>query len=79
MSRMRPDNAAFTSDRRDASGALYCTGLSKREYVATAALQGLLADSERRTDDKREGETCAQATARLAVEHADALIDALNR
>lgn len=54
-------------------------GLTKREHYAGLALQGLLADSERRSDDKLDGETCVQATARLAVEHADALIEALNR
>lgn len=67
------DRAAFpiTFGSRD--------GLTKREYFAAVALQGLLADSENRTDDRKEGETCCQATARLAVEHADCLINALKK
>ena len=54
-------------------------GLTKREYFAALALQGLLADSESRPTDRIEGEDCCQATARLAVEHADCLIKALNK
>jgi len=51
---------------------------SRRERIATAALQGLLADSEDRSGEVRDGETCPEATARLALAHADALIHALD-
>lgn len=50
-----------------------------RVLIATAAMQGLLADHMDRADEVLEGETCAEATARLAVEHADALLRELNR
>ncbi len=50
-----------------------------RVVIATAAMQGLLADHMDRADEILDGETCAEATARLAVEHADALLRALNR
>jgi hypothetical protein len=52
---------------------------SRRERIATAALQGLLADSEDRSDEIREGESCSEATARLAVTHADALMRELDK
>ena len=49
------------------------TGLTKREYFAAIALQGLLAgrniESELSQDDWAE----------MAVQHADALIEALNQ
>lgn len=50
-----------------------------RVVIATAAMQGLLADHMDRADEILDGETCAEATARLAVEHADALLRELNR
>ena len=70
-------------------------GMTLRTYIATKAMQGLLADHKDHEDERRfhietgqydDGmpwrkhvfdETCAQAVARLAVEHADALIAAL--
>lgn len=51
---------------------------SRRDRIATAALQGLLADPENRGSEKREDESCYNATARLAVNHADALIKMLD-
>lgn len=54
-------------------------GLTKREEFAKAAMQGLLADPEDHADEIIQGETCAQAVARRAVEQADALIEALNK
>lgn len=54
-------------------------GLTKREELAKAAMQGLLADPEDHADEIKQGETCAQAVARMAVEQADALIEALNQ
>jgi len=65
-------------------------GLTKREYFAAQALQGLLSDSaeveledEESEDDgdnkRRQGESCLECTCRLAVEHADMLIKHLNQ
>lgn len=48
-----------------------------RERAAVAAMGGLLADPTPRPYLRKRRETCAQATARLAVEHADLLISAL--
>lgn len=89
------------------------SSMTIREQFAIAALNGLLADPEDHSHERRYNwvdcphseadtekyvigmgsnghpkwgnrkkvytETCAQAVARLAVEHADALIEALNR
>lgn len=51
----------------------------RRADAATAALQGLLSDPTPRPDSKKPGETCAQAVARIAVEHADALTSQLSK
>lgn len=51
----------------------------RRRDFAKAAMAGLLADHRDHSDEVRPGETCAQAVARLAVEHADALIAELNK
>ena len=53
----------------DIGGNAYTLGLSKREYFAAIALQGLLAADSFRTMDER---------VRKAVQAADALIAALN-
>lgn len=58
-----------------------------RREIATAAMAGLLADHKDHEDERRTTfvgkkevtETCAQAVARLAVEHADALLAELNQ
>ena len=47
-------------------------GLSKREYFASLAMQGLCANAEIGTDPER-------TIAWLAVRQADALIEALNK
>lgn len=60
-----PDDPAFTDD-------MDC--LTKREYFAVAALQGLLANASVATVI-RTGQTYSDA----AVRHADNLIDALNK
>lgn len=56
-------------------------GLSKREYFAAAALQGLLANVAwmKQSVELPERELSTAATAQFAVEHADYLIGALNK
>lgn len=64
-----PHAQAFPSDREDSF-----LGLTKRECIATACLQGLLANSlwmETTTEDTD--------TAAAAVEYADRLIKELNK
>lgn len=41
---------------------------SKKERLTAAALTGLLADDKDHSDEKKKGESCPQAVARLAVE-----------
>ena len=48
-----------------------------RREIATAAMAGLLADHKDHSDECADGETCIKTVARLAVEHADALLAAL--
>jgi hypothetical protein len=50
-------------------------GLTKREYFAAMALQGIIAAKE--TFDPMNGQTQSEAWAELAVKRADALINAL--
>lgn len=54
-------------------------GMTFRQHLAGLAMQGLLSDHKDHSDECADGETCAQTTARLAVEHADALIARLER
>lgn len=58
-------------------------GATTKEWIrfeaARSALVGLLADSEDRENERKDGESCAQATARLAVEYADALLEELSK
>lgn len=56
-------------------------GLRKRELLAAIALQGLLADPEDipQSEWPQGCHSCIDATAALAVLHADALIFRLNR
>lgn len=54
-------------------------GLTIRQEFAKAAMQGLLADHKDHSDECADGETCPQTTARLAVEHADALLAQLEK
>lgn len=51
--------------------------LNLREHIICAALNGLLADPEYQGHERKEGETCQQAVARLAIEHSDAVLDRL--
>jgi hypothetical protein len=50
-----------------------------RREIATAAMQGLLADPANHSADLLPNETCHDGVARKAVMHADALIAALNK
>jgi hypothetical protein len=63
-----PTDTAFPTETLD-----YQYGLTKREYFAGIALQGVLADSKREYEDDALKEPCD-----LAVAYADALIAALN-
>lgn len=54
-------------------------GMNLREHFAALAMQGLLADHKDHSDECADGETCPQTTARLAVEHADALLAQLEK
>lgn len=53
----------------------YHTGLTKREYFAAMALQGILAGNE----INRTGRKTPYSIAELATSYADALINALNK
>lgn len=50
-----------------------------RTIYAGQAMQGLLADHKDHSDECADGETCPQTCARLAVQHADALIAELEK
>jgi hypothetical protein len=60
---------AFASIAVEKNQTFGSTGLTKREYFAAIALQGILSQHDSRPT----------YTATLAVEYADALIDALNK
>jgi hypothetical protein len=60
-----------------AAALVHCALPTRRERLAAAALTGLLADHKDHEDEREPGETCQQAVARLAVEHADELIERL--
>jgi hypothetical protein len=77
-----PDHQAFgfsetryDPDTRKPIGTLAHRGLSKREYFAALAMQGLIA-SETANDFDRS--RTPEDVAKLAVDQADMLIEALN-
>lgn len=80
---INPNHQAFPRDIE------YNIGMTIRAYFAAAAMQGLLADHKDHDDERYHRqlpdgtmvyeESCPQAVARLAVEQADALIEALNK
>lgn len=49
------------------------------ERAAIAAMQGLLSDPEERSDERKPMESCEEATARLAVAHAKALMKEMGK
>lgn len=63
-----PNDGAFAHGGCDTASEQY--GLSKREYFAAIALQGLIASNTE--------ESVANELEALAVAHADSLIDCLN-
>ena len=63
------NSQAFASIAVDKDGTYGDPGLTKREYFAAIALQGILSQDDSRPSD----------AANWAVEYADALIDALNK
>ena len=84
-----PDASAFASTTHGAEGHLVNApefGLTKREYFAALAMQGMLANSHTRESvirqtaikDIKEPGHIAQLYAEAAVRQADALIQALN-
>ena len=79
MAQTEANNAAFARPAylQENSGTLYYAqeGLTKREYFAAIALQGLLAS------DTRPGEWNVEKTniTRTAVKFADKLIEELNK
>lgn len=76
-----PDAPAFPTDNEQQIGPItyHYSGMSLRAWFAGQAMAGLLADHKDHGDELLDGETCSEAVARLAVEHADELILALNR
>lgn len=60
----------------DGSSVMHESGLTKREYFAAMALQGLLANDWAEYRSKDEG--CGMISA-AAVNYADALIEQLNK
>lgn len=68
----KSNDAAFASVAISRHGAVFCNeGLTKREYIATAIMQGYCTT-------EGSGAHLA-ANAELAVKQADALIEALNK
>jgi hypothetical protein len=63
------NSQAFASIAVDGIRVYRANGLTKREYFAAIALQGILSQHDSRPS----------YAATLAVEYADALIDALNK
>ena len=56
--------------------------MNKQELLlvaSVAAMQGLLSDPEDHADEVGPGETCPEAVARLAVDHAKALVNELQK
>ncbi len=51
---------------------------ARLETAAVAAMAGLLADHKDHAEECKEGETCAEAVARLAVEHGVELLKAID-
>lgn len=75
---MKTEPNSYTFPRPEYCTDLYRSGLTKREYFAAAALQGVLANPHDNAK-KTEGMTIDAAIARVAVNLADALIEALNK
>ena len=72
--RTEPEEAAFAAAWMDKSTACATYGLTKREYFAALAMQGLLANQH----SFAASENSKQAIEIVAVSFADGLIDALN-
>ena len=67
-------NEERTSQFADVPNSMMTGGLTKREYFAGLALQGILANAGGWLD-----EDIAEKQAKIAVDCADALIEALNK
>lgn len=68
------NSQAFASIAVDGISVYRATGLTKREYFAAVAMQGMIASGILAHDDSAPSDA-----ATWAVECADALIDALNK
>lgn len=69
---IEPDHHAFPMFAQDYT---FSRGLTKREYLAAIALQGLLANSA----FTNSSNSSISFDSRIAVEYADALIKELNK
>lgn len=65
-----PGNQATKDNRGFDNGVIYHQGLTKREYFAALAMQGILASDDTITFDQ---------VTECAVKHADKLIEELNK
>lgn len=72
MPKTKPEDHAYPIDTEDGEWPL-ANGLTKREYFAAMAMQGLIAEEDRPARETSKG------LASCAVDHADALINQLNR
>jgi hypothetical protein len=68
-----PHDAVYPSERVGAKG------ITKRELIAMELHRALLTDPTDYESERKPGESCASATARIAVEHTDALIKELSK
>ena len=73
MTRQKADEQAFPSQELNSDGSHYhgSLGLTKREYFAAKAMQGMLADGSAKSG--------CDLYARAAVEFADALLAAMEK
>jgi hypothetical protein len=67
------EDAVFPQNIEHPDGNVTCKGLTKREYFAAMAMQGLLANSF------RSPTSYIESNAEYAVNYADALIAELNK
>lgn len=81
MSKIKPEDSAFPVPPDTSYASVFECGLTKREYFATNAQQAMLNNpitmqwAVREANNKQASPSLIMA--RAAVDHADALIDAL--
>lgn len=81
-----PNNSAFPDPARGAQSSYNNQdplsaepGISIRAYIATKAMQGILANSEGCYTQNNKKAYSPEQISELAVQHADALIEQLNK